>query len=437
LITDRLSSRQVQLLIWTLVLSVPALATGGSPIAGADFSHLAFFEDRGIVYRDAKGPRDALSILRNSGLNLVRLRLYTSSPQQAAADPYNSINNLDYTVPLAVRVKQAGLRFLLDFHYSDSWADPEKQTKPSEWQDLAFPQLEQRLYDYTSNAIVTLREAGAAPDIVQVGNEIIGGFLWPEGRVGGEYDTALQWSQLGQLLKSAIQGVKDGSGDVQPEILIHIDRGGDWGATRWFFDRLLQEEVQFDLIGQSYYPWWHRSLSDLRTCLNQTAVRYGKPLLIVETAFPWDDSASIEGIPATPAGQVEYTLELTRIFRGVPGGKGMGICWWGAEYVRLPGYNLAGFDRRSFFNFEGEVFPVVDALGQSAARISLEINGASKGVTLTWPLSGVGMILTTTPNLSVPGVWTPADVKPQWDGPAFTVTLPRTNEFRLYRLETP
>ncbi|MDW8308104.1 MAG: glycosyl hydrolase 53 family protein, partial [Verrucomicrobiales bacterium] len=110
-------------------------------LAGADFSHLRFFEDRGVVYREGSTPRDALAILTNRGINCVRLRLFTSSAAQAAADPYNYINNLDYTLPLAVRVKNAGLRLLLDFHYSDTWADPGHQRVPAAWTNLTFAQL--------------------------------------------------------------------------------------------------------------------------------------------------------------------------------------------------------------------------------------------------------------------------------------------------------
>jgi hypothetical protein len=178
-------------------------------IAGADMSHLIFFEDRGITYRDAGQNQDALVILKKRGFNCVRLRLFTSSNAQGQANPYNYINNLDYNLPLAVRVKQAGLKLLLDFHYSDTWADPGKQTKPAAWTNLTFAQLNLQIRDHSSNAIATLAAAGALPDFVQVGNEITPGLLWNEGRVGGSYDNATQWAQLAQLLTNAIAGVQD------------------------------------------------------------------------------------------------------------------------------------------------------------------------------------------------------------------------------------
>ena len=436
MITARASTWPGRCLAWGLAFLANAPASAEVSIAGADVSHLEFFEERGVVYRDEQGVRDALAILSGQGLNCARLRLFTSSAEQAGADPYNAINNLDYTVPLAVRVKNAGMRFLLDIHYSDSWADPGKQDKPVEWVALAFPELEERVFEYSRGVTEAFRKAGAAPDYVQVGNEVTGGLLWPDGRVGGSYDTAGQWSQLGRLLKSAIRGLKEGAGDSPPDIMIHIDRGADWGTTRWFFDRLMQEQVAFDLIGQSYYPFWHGSLNDVRTCLNQGAVRYGKPVWIVETAFPWSGSVDVAGISPSPAGQVEYVLELARTLRGVPGGKGMGIVWWGAEYVRLGGYSLAGFDRRSFFDFEGCVLPVAGVLGQLTWPVRLDLERSSTGLALTWPASGVGMVLTTTSTASLPRAWTTVDTVPVWDGVMFRASLPYTDPFGLFRLES-
>src|SRR5512137_2156022 len=168
-------------LIGGVLLAVGLFGAGGAQefLAGADMSHVAFFEQRGIVYRSGAQVQDALGILKNRGLNCVRLRLFTSSAAQAQADPYNQINNLDYTMPLAVRVKTAGLKFLLDFHYSDTWADPAHQAKPSAWAGLAFPQLAAQMRAYNSNSIASFQAAGAMPDYVQVGNEVTAGMLWP------------------------------------------------------------------------------------------------------------------------------------------------------------------------------------------------------------------------------------------------------------------
>jgi arabinogalactan endo-1,4-beta-galactosidase len=424
------------------MLAASALAAAGTAaaasafIAGADVSHLAFFEQRGIVYRDAGQPANALVLLRQRGLNCARLRLFTSSPQQAQADPYNAINNLDYTLPLAVRAKQAGLQLLLDFHYSDSWADPGQQTKPAAWTNLPFAHLEQRMHDYNSNTIAVFKAAGAMPEYVQVGNEIIQGLLWPDGKVGGSSDTPAQWQKLGVLLKAAIRGIKSAAGDSPPRLMIHIDRGGDWPGTRWFFDNLRLQQVEFDLIGQSYYPFWHGGLDALRTCLTNTAARYGKPVVLVETAFPWSNSTNLVGIPATPEGQVEYLLELAEIVNRIPSGNGLGIVWWGAEYQRLAGVGLAGFDRRSFFDAEGNILPVAAALGQLAAPIQLRASLTDAALTLQWPFSGAGLTLAATTNLSSSAAWQPVAAAIQSTGLVFSATLPgEATHSRFYRLQ--
>lgn len=425
--------------LYLALLAIGAVPTAGADsfIAGADFSHLSFFEQRGIVYREEGQSRDAMEILTNSGLTCVRLRLFTSSAAQAQANPYNAINNLDYTLPLAQRVKNAGLQFMLDFHYSDTWADPGKQTKPAAWTNLSFSDLKNQLRVYNSNCISAFKSAGAMPDYVQVGNEIIGGLLWPDGRVGGAYDTPAQWSRLGQLLTNAIAGIRDVAGAEMPRIIIHIDRGGDWGGTQWFFDNLLRQEVPFDLIGQSYYPFWHGSLESLSTCLTNTAQRYDQPVLVAETAFPWTNSASIHGLPATPEGQVQFTAALARIVRGLPGRKGAGVVWWGTEYQRLAGTSLAGFDQRSFFDFDGNVLPVAKAFGEMVAPVRLSVQPTdARTLSISWPLSASAYSLVTTTTLS-PTVWLTVTNPVRTSGNTNRTLIPigaASNQF--YRLES-
>jgi arabinogalactan endo-1,4-beta-galactosidase len=415
--------------------------TAGEFAAGADFSHLGFFESRGVVYRDAGQAQDGLAILKRHGLSCVRLRLFTSSPDQAQSDPYNYVNNLDYTLPLALRVKGAGLRFLLDLHYSDTWADPGHQTKPAAWTNLNFSQLVQGVRDYSSNCISAFRAAGAMPDYVQVGNEITSGMLWPDGHVGGTDDTPAQWSKLGQLLTAAIEGVRAASGSQVPQIMIHIDRGGDWAGTQWFFEHLNQQNVPFDLIGESYYPFWHGSLSNLASCLGNAAQRYQKPVVVVETAFPWTNrvwGGGVAGLTASPAGQVQYLAALASIVRSLPGGLGSGIFWWGTEYQRVSGVNEAGFDTASFFDSAGNVLPAVDTLGQILGPLSLSCALDGTSLKLSWPMSGAGLTLTTTTNPAPWTAWTPLANSASFDGTRFQATLPLdTQSCRLYRLQAP
>jgi arabinogalactan endo-1,4-beta-galactosidase len=424
-----------------LALFVPRLLPAEDNfIAGADLSLLAYFETNGIVYKDNGQPGDAIEILKHDGINCIRLRLFTSSIAQARADPYNYINNLDYTVPMAVRVKKAGLKFMLDFHYSDTWADPAHQTMPAAWANLSFPQLVQQMRAYNSNCIACFKAAGAMPDYVQVGNEITDGLLWPMGEVPGT-NAAVQWSRLGQLLAAAIQGIRDAAGASPPKIVVHIDRGGDWSTTKWFFDNLIRtQHVQFDIIGESYYPFWHGSLTDLANCLTNAVLRYGKPVMVLETAFPWNNSywtTNIYGFPGTTNGQAQYVVALAQVVKSVPDGLGAGIFWWGAEYQQLNGLNEAGFDTTSFFDATGNVLPAAEVFGQMAAPFTL--NAFLKGTSLTvqWPLSEAGMTLNATTSLSPTSVWSQAADSVQITGSVFQTTISvQGGSSHFYRLQS-
>lgn len=424
-----------------LILAASAFFTAvtsalGDFISGADFSHLAYFESIGVVYNDGGQAQDGLAILKNHGLTCVRLRLFTSSAAQAQADPYNCINNLDYTVPLAVRVKNAGLQFMLDFHYSDTWADPGKQTMPAAWSSLTFTQLVQQMRDYNSNCIAAFNSAGAMPDYVQVGNEITQGLLWPYGKVPGTNAT-VQWSQLAQLINAAIQGIQDAAAANMPKIVIHIDRGGDWNGTKYFFDNLISNQhVQFDIIGESYYPFWHGPLTNLNTCLNNAVKRYNKPVIVAETDFPWQNSTNLYGIPATTNGQVQFVVQLAQILGGIPGRMGMGVFWWGTEYQPVSGANQAGFGDKSFFDGGGNVLPVADAFGQWVAPLLLGASLTGNSLVVTWPLSGAGMSLKSSPDLTAPIVWSTATNAVQSTGTVFNTTLTIDSDSRFYRLQS-
>lgn len=421
------------------LFSAPAGATD-SFIAGADTSLLAYFESNHIVYRDNGQAGDALAILKKHGLNCIRLRLFTSSAAQATANPYDYINNLDYTVPLAARVKHTGLKFLLDFHYSDTWADPGHQATPSAWTNLPFVQLVGQLRAYNSNCIAAFRDAGALPDYVQVGNEITGGMLWTNGAVPGNAP-GVQWPKLAQLLTAAIEGVRDAAGSSMPQIVIHIDSGANWPTTQWFFDNLIQNQhIAFDIIGLSYYPFYHGSPGDLANCLTNAALRYGKPMIVAETAFPWTNSiwsTNLYGFTGSTNGQAGYLLALVQITKNVPGNLCAGIFWWGAEYQVLDGVPEAGFNTASLFDAAGNVVPAVDVLGQSAAPVWLQSSLVGTNLNLQWPLSGAGLGLTTATNLSPAATWLPVPGAVAATGTLYKTSVPLDAvSNRFYRLQT-
>jgi arabinogalactan endo-1,4-beta-galactosidase len=433
--------RRANLVLLAACWLAASTAPAQSFMAGTDLSLLSFFESNAISYKTNGQAGDAISILKNQGVNCVRLRLFTSSAAQAQADPYDYINNLTYTVPLAVRVKNAGLKFLLDFHYSDTWADPGHQAVPAAWTNFTFPQLVQEMHDYSSNCIATFKAAGAMPDYVQVGNEITSGLLWPFGEVGGSYETPAQWSQFAQLLNAAIQGVKDAAGTGPPQIIIHIDRGGDWATTKWFFDNLIStQHVQFDIIGQSYYPFFHGPLTNLNLCLTNAAARYDKPLMVAETAFPWTNSVwttNIFGIPGTTNGQAQFVVALAEVVKSVPNNLSAGIFWWSAEYQALHGVNEAGYYTTSFFDARGNLLPAASVFGQMVAPLVLKLNATNSALALQWPLSGAGMTLMTTTSLSPPSVWLATTNNVQNTNASFNTTVPTSSDAsRFFRLQS-
>jgi arabinogalactan endo-1,4-beta-galactosidase len=364
-------------------------------LAAADFSFLAYFESLGVQYKDGGRVQDAFQILKNHGVNCVRLRLFTSSQAQAASNPYNYINNTNYTVPLAVRVKNAGLLFSLDFHYSDTWADPGHQATPSAWTNLSYSNLVLQMRAYNSNTIATFAAAGAMPDYVQVGNEITDGMLWPNGELTGTWSsTNPSWIRLGQLMTAAVQGIQDActaTGEPMPKIIVHIDRGGDWATTESYFQNLNAQGVPYDIIGESYYPFFQGTLSALSTCVTNAAATFGKPVIVAETAFPWTNTCpaswlpDLQGYPPSTIGQVSFIVAEGQILRSIPNGLAGGIFYWAGEYQAANGVNEGGYNTASFWDANGNLLPSLDAMVSIGAPLTtgppLALTVAASGTT--------------------------------------------------------
>jgi arabinogalactan endo-1,4-beta-galactosidase len=347
-----------------------------------DLSFLDQLEQNGAVYLDAGIPMDALTIFQNHGINTVRLRLWHTPPA-----PYN---NLERTLVMARRIKAVGLSLLLDFHFSDTWADPGRQTPPVAWQGLDATTLADSVRTYTTRVMQALMHQQTLPDYVQFGNEIISGMLWNTGRVGGSFDTTPQWQQLAGLLTAAVEGLDTVvASDERPLVMIHIDRGGDSGGARWFFDHLTAQGFEFDLIGLSYYPWWHGRLSDVTRTLNDLAARYGKPMVIVETAYPWtlgwfDNVNNLVGLPghlhpgydADAEGQEVFLQDLRSVIEAAPDGLGRGLVYWAPDYIAVQGVG-SSWENVALFDNNGNLLPAVDALG-TATGVGVEPNSRSR-----------------------------------------------------------
>ena len=335
-------------------------------IRGADFSAVGQVESHGGVYKENGIPTDPFEILSAHGVNFIRLRIWHT--------PANGTHNLQETLTIARRISDAAMGFLLNIHYSDSWADPGQQTKPAAWQGLPFEVLKDSVYRYTSDVIVALRDQNTLPGMVQIGNEIICGLLWDDGRVCDGFNTPQQWAQLGELLNEGIRAVRENTDPSDSvKIVIHIDRGGDNSGSRWFFDNLAGDVDEFDIIGQSFYPWWHGTPADLEFNFNDLAFRYGKPLILVEAAYPWtlawyDQTHNIvgkpgqllAGYPASVDGQTAYLTDIVTIVRNVPVGKGAGFFYWGTELIPAPQLGSV-WENVTLFDFQGEVLTSIEA----------------------------------------------------------------------------
>jgi arabinogalactan endo-1,4-beta-galactosidase len=328
--------------------SEPARATPSLDYAiGADLSFLADAEAKGVQFKDANRVLPGLQLFRDHGYNWIRLRVFHT----VANSPMVLPNDLPYTLALAQKAKALGYKFLLDFHYSDTWADPQHQIIPRAWENLSDSALATAVEDYSRRTIAALREGGALPDMVQVGNEITVGMMWPRARL------PQNWDLFCDLLKAGIRGIDEGRGGApRPLIMIHIDQGGNRDATQWFFDNVMQRGVEFDVIGQSYYPFWHGTLLDLRENLRLTAERYRKPIVVVETAYSWRPSNYITAagpFPETPAGQRDFLEAVNEAVLATPYGLGRGVMWW-EPAVSDP--SLVG---RGMFDADHNALPVI------------------------------------------------------------------------------
>ena len=313
----RIPTRFIKLLLLTAwAVSLPAACQDYA--IGADVSFLERAEQQGVAFKDSGVAKPGLQILKDHGYNWIRLRLFHS--------PTELPNDLNYTIALAKKAKSLGFRFLLDYHYADTWADPGHQPLPKAWQGKTHQQLVDAVFQYTRDTIAAFHDADVLPEMVQIGNEITNGMMWPDGRLPEN------WDNFAQLVYAGINGVDAGRGNARrPLIMIHIDRGADRRATKAFLDKLNSYDVPYDVIGQSYYPWWHGSLNDLRSNLEFMAREYQKDVIVVETAYNWQPGNYVNKpapFPESPAGQREFLDEVNRVVMETPNGRGKGVFWW-------------------------------------------------------------------------------------------------------------
>jgi arabinogalactan endo-1,4-beta-galactosidase len=362
---------------------------------GADVSMLAQLEENGAAFSDEAGrDGDALRILHDHGVNWVRLRLWNQPVIAHAFDTPESgsvvtiqpgesaggANDLARDIALAQRAKALGMKVLLDFHYSDWWADPGKQFMPQAWEAYTLDQTETAIHDFTRDAIAAMRDAGAQPDMVQIGNELNDGFLWPVGRISGPNGA----DGFARLLSAASAAVREVDPTIQ--VMVHLADGHNNALYRSVFSALVERDVDFDVIGFSFYPHWHNfndrtrlPMNDLRYNLNDIAVYFDKPVVVVEAAYGYtlenfDAQRNAFGAPeeakggyrATVQGQATFLRDLVDTVNDVYGGRGRGVFYWAPEWIPVAG---AGWKTNEGDNWEN--LALFDATGQALPSLNV------------------------------------------------------------------
>ncbi len=314
---------------------------------GADLSFLKQQEDRGIKFKDGGVEKPGLQIFRDHGYNWVRLRICVEPVGRGLP------NDLAYTIAMAKDAKARGFKFLLDFHYSNDWADPTNEPTPAAWRELAPAALVDQVFAYTRDTIAALRDAEVLPDMVGVGNEIGNGFMWPLGKLPDNWDT------FAGLLYAGINGVDAGRGNFRrPKILVHVDHGGDRFLTKRFFDQLNSYGIPYDVVGLSFYPWSHGTLLDLRDNLRFIAEELQKDVMVVETGYYWKPSRYFQNaaapFPESPEGQRQWLEAVNAAVVATPSGRGKGVFWWEPAAG-------GGLVARGYFDDQHNALPVLEA----------------------------------------------------------------------------
>ncbi|KAJ3933513.1 MAG: glycoside hydrolase family 53 protein [Lentinula lateritia] len=302
---------------------------------GADYSSLVNLENSGITYKDSGTSEKFDTILANNGVNLARIRIWTSTND---AD-----YSLDYGLALAKRAVAAGMSLLIDLHYSDTWADPGDQATPSSW-PTDLDGLNTEIYDYTNSLVTSFADQGTPIDFLQIGNEINSGILFPTGEI-----SANGYSPLSQLLHSAANGAHDASDTVK--IVVHLANGWDGSAMSSFYEQIfIQGEfatTDFDVMGFSFYPFYDAAAtySALQSSLDNLVATYGKDVMVVETDWPSSGSCSgvtlSEDFAISTSGQESWVSGITEILAGLSDGHGLGVVYWEPGWIGNDGLGSA------------------------------------------------------------------------------------------------
>ena len=335
-------------------------------------------EENGGLFYENGNQIDPIQLFKDKGINTARIKIWHT--------PSLNYNNLESVLEIADRANSVGLDLLLDFHYSDTWADPSSQTKPSSWVDLTFEILCDSIEQYSRHVITKLKNQNTLPKYEQIGNETDCGLLWPDGYVCDESNNDSQWYKLGTLFMHAINGVKSAIETQDTlEIISHVSSGGNW-----FFNNLIEQGVDIDILSISYYPMWHGTLADLVQNMDELGNEFQKPVLIVETAYPftlqWNDSTNnilgldtqlLNGYEASEEGQLSFLHDLMSLVD--ENNHGMGICYWAPDWISTNQFG-SPWENQALFDFDGELLDAISVFDNSSVAITRTENFSSDNI---------------------------------------------------------
>ena len=307
---------------------------------GADLSYVNEMEDCGGTYLDRGKKKDPFEIFASYGTDIVRVRLW----HNATWTQYSNFEDVAKTIK---RAKQNKMRVLLDFHYSDTWTDPQRQEIPAAWKDIqSTPELAKALYDYTQDTLQKLNALDLVPNMVQVGNETNVEIMQPKDKTTGEH---MNWERNAALLNSGIKAVRDFSETNKKKIAIVLHIAQPENGLWWFPEAAKHGITDFDVMGLSYYPQWSKykvtavdGNPGIGDAIRELTKSQGKPVMVVETGYAWTmenfDKADnvmwkdsvLPQYPATPNGQLDYLLALSKSIRDAGG---LGLIYWEPAWI--------------------------------------------------------------------------------------------------------
>lgn len=326
----------------------PVVPTKQLTIKAADASFIPQIRNNNLVAKNVAGqPEDMLTTLKNEGFNTIRLRLWK--------DPSTALSSFTEVKTFAQEIKSKGMKVWLSVHYSDTWADPGTQTKPAAWAGASFAQLKDSVYVYTKKIVTEIN-----PDIIQIGNEIDAGLLWPEGKSNN-------LPQMKELIAQGIRAVREQS--AQTKIMLH--NAGVFNAAFFFAN---MATLDYDIMGLSYYPLWHgKDISSMQSALNALGTQFNKDIVIAETAYPftlgWNDytnniiglsSQILPEYPASEQGQKDFLTRIKTIV--LNSNRGIGVCYWGGEWVAFLGplsTNGSSWENQALWDFNNKALPAI------------------------------------------------------------------------------